>query len=46
MTKSEIIPAAILTAFFAWVIFSLIEINLHTGVHDWNMIKLLLEVIQ
>lgn len=39
----EIIPAVILTALFAWAIVSLIEIDLHTGIHNWNMIKVFLE---
>lgn len=40
----EIIPAVIITAFFAWVIISLIEIDTHTGIHNWNMIKVFLDV--
>lgn len=40
----EIIPAVIITTFFAWIIFSLLEINLHTGIHNWNAIQIFLEI--
>lgn len=44
MTKSEIIPTIILAAFFLWLFVSLVEININTGVHEWNAIQVFLEM--